>query len=53
MARANGLVLVRELDERLGFNGLIEQHLPILGEGTHNCLLLTCCASRSTLDGGL
>ena len=46
-----GLILVRELDERLGFRGLIEQPAaagPTLGGRTPSCLLLTCCGSRCT-----
>jgi len=44
-----GLILLRELDERLGFSELIGQHLTDLGGRTHSCLLLTCCASPSTV----
>jgi hypothetical protein len=46
-----GLILVRELDERLGFRGLIEQPAaagPTLGGRTPSCLLLTCRGSRCT-----
>ena len=40
-----GLVLVRELDEHLGFGELIKQHLADPRERTHGCPLLTSCAS--------
>jgi hypothetical protein len=46
-----GLILVRELDERLGFRGLMEQPAaaePSLGGRTPSCLLRTCCGSRCT-----
>jgi hypothetical protein len=43
-----GLILVRELDERLGFGELIAQYLTH-GEGrTRNSRWRTCCASQST-----
>jgi hypothetical protein len=43
-----GLILVRELDERLGFSELAEQHLTDpRGENT-SCRWLTCCGSRCT-----
>jgi len=32
-----GLILVRELDERLGFSELIQQHLTDSGGRTHSC----------------
>lgn len=38
-----GLILVRELDERLGFSGLIEQDLTDFRGRTRSCLLRTCC----------
>jgi hypothetical protein len=44
-----GLILVRELDERLGLGELIERHLPIpVGERTPSCLWPICCGSPST-----
>ena len=43
-----GLIVVRELDERLGLSELIEQHLTDSRGRTHSCLLLTCCGSRYT-----
>ena len=43
-----GLILVRELDERLGFGELIEQHLNDR-RGTNTRLpLADCCGSRCT-----
>ena len=41
-----GLILVRELDERLGFGELIEQHLT--DPRGANCLFLICFGSPST-----
>ena len=44
-----GLVLVRELDERLGFGDLVAQHLTDSRRGKNTQLPLgTCCASPST-----
>ena len=43
-----GLILVRELDERLGFSELIEQHLADSRGRTRSYRLRTCCASRYT-----
>jgi hypothetical protein len=43
-----GLVLGRELDERLGLNELVDRHLSDSGEARiSNCLWPTCCGSRS------
>ena len=44
-----GLVLVRELDERLGFGELVDRHLSDSrrGKNTSNCLWPTCCGNRS------
>ena len=44
-----GLILVRELDERLGFSELIDEHLPIRGQTMLGFLSRTCCGSRSTV----
>ena len=44
-----GLILVRELDERLGFGELIKQHLPILGGRIHGCPSRTFYGSRCTV----
>ncbi len=41
-----GLILVRELDERLGFGELIAQHLPTREGRTRGCPSPTCCGSR-------
>ena len=44
-------ILVRELDERLGFSELIAQHLTDSDAGrTRNCRWPICCVSRSTAD---
>ena len=44
-----GLILVRELDERLGFGKLIEQHLTdSRGGRIRRSPLPTCCGNRST-----
>ncbi len=44
-----GLILVRELDERLGFGDLIRQHLTDPRRGrTPSCPWLICCGNRST-----
>jgi hypothetical protein len=43
-----GLILVRELDERLGFGELIEQHLNDPRGTNTGCRLPTCCGSRCT-----
>ena len=44
-----GLILVRELDERLGFGELIEQHLTDSRRGKNTQFPSpTCCASPST-----
>jgi Transposase DDE domain group 1 len=43
-----GLVLVRELDERLGLSELMERHLSDSRRARiSNCLWRTCCGSRS------
>src|ERR1700730_8709479 len=44
-----GLVLVRELDERLGLGELVDRHLSDIPAGARisNCLWPICCASRS------
>ena len=48
-----GLILVRELDEHLGFGELIKQHLADpRGKRTHGCPLLTSCASPCTAVAG-
>jgi hypothetical protein len=39
---------VRELDERLGFGELIEQHLTDPRGRTRGCPSRTCCGNRST-----
>ncbi|MGH9829434.1 MAG: transposase [Blastocatellia bacterium] len=45
-----GLILVRELDERLGFGDLIAQHLTDSRRGKNTQLpWLTCCANPSTV----
>ena len=41
-----GLLLVRELDERLGFGELVERHLPTRAERTPSYLWPICCGSR-------
>ena len=43
-----GLVLVRELDERLGFGELIARHLADPRGKIANYLWPTCCGSRYT-----
>jgi len=44
-----GLILVRELDERPGFGGLIQQHLTDSRRArTRSFLSPTCCGNRST-----
>ncbi len=44
-----GLILVRELDERLGFGELIEQHLTTPAvERIRSSPSPTCCGSRCT-----
>ena len=44
-----GLLLVRELDERLGLNQLIDEHLSETGDvRTSGCRSPICCASPST-----
>ena len=44
-----GLILVRELDERLGFGDLVAQHLTDSRRGKNTQLpLAACCASPST-----
>lgn len=46
-----GLILVRELHERLGLSALIERHLTDSdGARTSSCLCPTCCGSRYTAD---
>ena len=44
-----GLILVRELDERLGFGELIQQHLADPRGRTHGCPSRTCYGSRCTV----
>ena len=45
-----GLILVRELDERLGLGKLIEEHLSDSRQGVNKKFpWLICCGSRSTL----
>ena len=44
-----GLILVRELDERLGFGELIEQHLTDSRANNARFPLRTCCGNRSTV----
>ena len=45
-----GLILVRELDERLGFGELIEEHLADSRRGKNTQFLLpTCCANQCTV----
>ena len=47
----SGLLLVRELDERLGLSALIvENIMDGRGERTRSCRSPTCCNSRSTAD---
>jgi len=50
-----GLVLVRELDERLGFGELVDRHLSDSrrGKNTSNCLWPTCCGNRPRPGGRL
>ena len=44
-----GLILVRELDERLGLSELIEEHLTDRSrDRTHGCRWPTCFGSPST-----
>ena len=44
-----GLILVRELDERLGVGELIDEHLSDSRQGTNKQFtLVICCGSRST-----
>jgi hypothetical protein len=46
-----GLILVRELDERLGLSVLIERHLSDSRRGKNVQLpFLICCGSRFTAD---
>ncbi len=45
-----GLLLVRELDERLGLSALIAEHLTDSGGRTHNCRWPICCVRRCTAD---
>src|SRR5713101_5654538 len=43
-----GLILVRELDERLGLSELVDRHLSDSRRARiSNCLWPTCCGSRS------
>jgi hypothetical protein len=45
-----GLILVRELDERLGLSELIAATSDrLVGERTRSCRSPICCASRSTV----
>ena len=44
-----GLLLVRELDERLGFGALIERHWAD-ARGKNSCRWPTSCGSRYTAD---
>jgi hypothetical protein len=47
------LVLVRELDERLGFGKLIEQHLTGLRGKNSQLASPTCCGRQSIVNGWL
>ena len=44
-----GLILVRELDERLGFGKLVEQHLTDPRANNARLSLRTCYGSRCTV----
>jgi hypothetical protein len=43
-----GLILVRELDEHLGFSELIDEHLTDSRANNARVFLRICCGSRST-----